>query len=163
VIADVAYRTRHWGASAREIGLALPGDELVPEPAGSVTRGVTVLAPATEVWRWVEQLAQVRGGIEVAPGRSMVLLDGACDSSDAGRDAGRRAAVCSFHVLPMDPPVDRESGRARCRLVTRCRTARPGHAGQVISAMLEPVNLLMTRRVLLGIKERAERPAVLTG
>jgi hypothetical protein len=153
-IADTAYRTRHWGAYAREIGLTLPGDGLVRQPAESVTRGVTVLAPADQVWRWVEQVAQVRGGVELAPGHSMVLLDG-----PGGEGPGGYRTVCSFHVLPMDPPVDRTTGLPRCRLVTRSRSVRTTPAGRLASTVLEPVNLLMTRRMLLGIKERAERSA----
>lgn len=52
-------------------------------------------------------------------------------------------------------------GDGRCRLVSRSRSTRPtGGAAmplRVATAMMDPVTLLMTRRMLLGIKERAER------
>ena len=41
----------------------LPGDELVPEPAEDTTLAVTVDAPAEEVWAWLVQIGQGRGGM----------------------------------------------------------------------------------------------------
>jgi hypothetical protein len=40
----------------------LPGDDLVPHPALESTLVVTIQAPAEEVWRWLVQLGQDRGG-----------------------------------------------------------------------------------------------------
>jgi len=144
-VADTAYRTRTWGAYAREINLALPGDELIPEPAERVTRAITVHAPPDEVWPWLAEIARVRGGLEAEPGRSVVLPED--------------DAVRSFHLLPVHPAGVRPPDGARCRLVTRTRTPRPGRAGRVVSVVLEPLTLVMTRRMLLGVKERAERSA----
>ena len=42
--------------------MPLPGDELVPDPGYEHTRAVTVHAPADEVWRWLAQIGQGRGG-----------------------------------------------------------------------------------------------------
>ncbi len=57
--------------------------------------------------------------------------------------------VWSFHVLP--------AGDGRCRLVSRSRTERPPRVGlRVATRVGEPVTLLMTRRMLIGIKQRAE-------
>ena len=62
-------------------------------------------------------------------------------------------AVWSFVITPTGP--------ASCRLVSRSRSARrPGAIGAVIamaSQLMDPVTLLMTRKMLLGIKERAEQ------
>jgi hypothetical protein len=48
----------------------------------------------------------------------------------------------------------------RCRLLSRSRTAKAsgvaGFASLVAAALMEPVILLMTRRMLVGIKSRAE-------
>lgn len=52
----------NWGATDKEVRKRLPGDELVPHPALESTRAVTVRAPAEEVWRWLVQLGQDRGG-----------------------------------------------------------------------------------------------------
>jgi hypothetical protein len=191
-VADTAYRARYWGASAREINAVYPGDELVADPADNVTRAVTVHAPAEDVWPWLVQIGQDRGGMysydalenliglrirsadrieerwqglavgdvvrlvprgwlglregyalpvaQLVPGRSIVLRE---DPDDGPWDA-----VWSFHVVPADG--------GRCRLVTRTRAARGGIPGRLAAVLMEPITLLMTRRMLLGIKQRAE-------
>jgi len=45
-----------------EMDRELPGDELVPDPSSETTRAVTVEAPSDEVWPWIVQLGQGRGG-----------------------------------------------------------------------------------------------------
>jgi len=160
-VADVAYRTRNWGATAREMAMALPGDGLVAEPVRAVTRGVTVQAPPAEVWRWLLEVGRVHGGVELVPGRSMVLL-GSLD--DATADAPR-AAVTSLHVLPMGAigATSRHGADpGRCRLVCRSRASRPSAAARAAATVLEPLALVLTRRMLLGVKERAERSALRT-
>ncbi|GEM_PF-372253 len=52
----------NWGATAAETRLALPGDELVSGPGFQSTRAMTIAAPAEEVWAWLIQLGQNRGG-----------------------------------------------------------------------------------------------------
>jgi len=51
-----------WGATEAEVKRALPGDELVPTPKWQYTQAITVHAPATEVWQWLAQIGQGRGG-----------------------------------------------------------------------------------------------------
>lgn len=51
-----------WGATEAETRRALPGDEIIPDAAGQETRAITIHAPAHEVWPWVAQLGQDRGG-----------------------------------------------------------------------------------------------------
>jgi len=61
--------------------------------------------------------------------------------------------VWSFHLVP--------SGSGGCRLLSRARTEVPAHVGmRSATRVMEPVTLLMTRRMLHGIKERAERPVL---
>jgi hypothetical protein len=59
-----ALRTRQlsWGATAHEALKPLPGDELLAAVALSATRAISVRAPAHEVWPWIAQLGQGRGG-----------------------------------------------------------------------------------------------------
>lgn len=45
-----------------EESLKLPGDSLAPAGVDVATNAVTVHAPASEVWAWVVQLGQGRGG-----------------------------------------------------------------------------------------------------
>lgn len=66
--ATVAYRRRvqpwqeRWGATDDEVTAALPGDDLLAEPASQITRAVTIDAPPSAVWPWVVQLGADRGG-----------------------------------------------------------------------------------------------------
>jgi hypothetical protein len=53
---------RTWGATDEEVNRQLPGDDVVPEPSDETTRAVTVEAPSDDVWSWVVQLGQGRGG-----------------------------------------------------------------------------------------------------
>ena len=57
-------RPRHlrWGASSGEREAPLPGDDLVVTPDLTATRAITVHAPASQVWPWIAQLGQGRGG-----------------------------------------------------------------------------------------------------
>ena len=51
-----------WGITPIEGELTLPGDDLVPEPTMSDTRGLTIDAPPSAVWPWLAQLGFGRGG-----------------------------------------------------------------------------------------------------
>jgi hypothetical protein len=51
-----------WGARDEELVASLPGDELIAEPAGQVTRAIEIAAPPEAVWPWVIQLGADRGG-----------------------------------------------------------------------------------------------------
>ena len=57
------HARRHWGATAGEVAAVLPGDEFVPDPAENTTLAVTVAAPPEQVWPWLVQMGQNRGGI----------------------------------------------------------------------------------------------------
>ena len=192
---------RNWGATPAEIAQVMPGDEFVPDPAGVITRAVTVNAPADEVWRWLSQIGQDRGGMYsydwlenllgldihsatkihsewqlhegdrvflVKPGW-MGLKKGyslPVDLIEPGRVMVLRQsppehpwnAVWSFHVVPQ--------GDTRCRLISRSRDAiNPGlGAGlaRLFSQLLDPITMLMTRKMLLTIKARAEQFPTLT-
>jgi hypothetical protein len=51
-----------WGATDEERGAALAGDDLIPNPDLTATRAITVHAVADQVWPWIAQLGQGRGG-----------------------------------------------------------------------------------------------------
>jgi hypothetical protein len=187
-------RSRDWGATAGEVVMPLPGDELVAEPADAVTRAVEIAAPAAEVWRWLVQIGQGRGGMYSYDRlENLVGLD--IHSTDEIRaewqrlDAGDEVVVVppgwgplaegyaleAARVLPgeaivllQSPP--RHPWRAvwtfvivpvaedRCRLLSRSRAARASSRTlQLATGVLEPVTTVMTRRMLLGIRDRAER------
>jgi hypothetical protein len=51
-----------WGAALAEVTCAMPGDDLVPLPMLASTRAITSGAPPEEVWAWLVQIGQGRGG-----------------------------------------------------------------------------------------------------
>jgi len=55
-------RLRRWGASADEVARAFPGDDLVADPLYVTTRAITIAAPAADVFPWLVQIGQNRGG-----------------------------------------------------------------------------------------------------
>jgi hypothetical protein len=51
-----------WGATDEEIRGPWAGDDITPDAAYQATRAITIQAPADEVWPWVAQIGQDRGG-----------------------------------------------------------------------------------------------------
>ncbi len=52
-----------WGAVPEEVSAALPGDDLMPRPNLVATRGISIRAAADDVWPWIAQMGQGRGGL----------------------------------------------------------------------------------------------------
>lgn len=52
----------HWGATDAEVQMPLPGDDLIPNPRSLSTRAITIDAAVEQVWPWVVQMGQGRGG-----------------------------------------------------------------------------------------------------
>jgi hypothetical protein len=53
---------RNWGASREESDGHLDGDELIACADLTATRAITIRAPAAQIWPWIAQLGQGRGG-----------------------------------------------------------------------------------------------------
>jgi hypothetical protein len=51
-----------WGATDQESAQPLPGDHLIENVNLSATRAITIRASAEQVWPWIVQLGQGRGG-----------------------------------------------------------------------------------------------------
>ena len=51
-----------WGATSQEAGASLPGDDIIASPDLTATRAITIGTPAGQVWPWIAQLGQGRGG-----------------------------------------------------------------------------------------------------
>ncbi|MEW5812920.1 MAG: hypothetical protein AB1925_26140 [Actinomycetota bacterium] len=51
-----------WGARPDEVQAVLPGDELVVSDACRTTRALAIDAPPRDVWAWLVQLGEGRGG-----------------------------------------------------------------------------------------------------
>lgn len=53
---------RMWGSTRAELTMPLPGDAEPRDPAFEMQHAVTIDAPAEDVWVWLVQLGQERGG-----------------------------------------------------------------------------------------------------
>jgi hypothetical protein len=51
-----------WGSTPEEVNSALPGDEIAREAYVSWDNSVTISAPVEQVWQWVIQMGDKRGG-----------------------------------------------------------------------------------------------------
>ena len=51
-----------WGATDDEVTAKLPGDELIAANTPTTTRAVTIDAPIADVWPWLAQIGEDRGG-----------------------------------------------------------------------------------------------------
>jgi hypothetical protein len=88
--------------------------------------------------------------VEVAGGRHFVAH---AEADRDARAAGRLWIEASWLFLV------ESLGPGRSRLISRYRCAFSDHLGARIAfgVLLEPIGFAMDRRMLLGIKERAER------
>jgi hypothetical protein len=55
-------RQLRWGTTDQERAATLAGDDLIANPDLTATRAITVHAAADQVWPWIAQLGQGRGG-----------------------------------------------------------------------------------------------------
>lgn len=189
-----------WGATDEEVRMRLPGDELVPNPRINATHAITIRASAANVWPWLAQIGQGRGGFysydwienvmglnihsadRIIPefqhlevGSTIPLAPGGFDIPVAAVEPGR---VLVLHgdtrsgnapvALQMKPGEYMNTswtfyldGRAdgTTRLIERFRADyNPSPQNTLFyRVFLEPGAFLMERKMLLGIKERAER------
>jgi hypothetical protein len=59
---DCRSRQLRWGATDEEFDATLAGDGLIPNADLTATRAITISAAAEDVWPWLAQLGQGRGG-----------------------------------------------------------------------------------------------------
>jgi hypothetical protein len=186
-----------WGATEEERRLALPGDDLVAEPAEQVTRAITIDAPPEDVWPWLVQLGADRGGfysydvLENLFGLEVhsadVIVEEWQDLAVGDLVAATRSRAGGWYVAEIRPVealvlqvADVAAGRpvrrgdpagweftwtfalrpmpdARTRLLVRERVGFGKRAMRLAMAPVGMISFVMTRRMLLGIRERAER------
>jgi hypothetical protein len=157
-------RVLTWGATPEEAARRLPGDGLL-DPADIVaTRAITIDAPPYAIWPWLVQMGPGRAGaytydwIENLFGLDMHSADRIVpewqqlDVGDVQRPSRSEAGDWVW-TFALEPSAD------STRLISRNRIAMKGAAtGQRLGMLvMEPGSLVMERRMLLGIKERAER------
>lgn len=175
----------NWGATDDECAMALPGDETVPIANYRCTRAITIDAEPRYVWPWLMQMGNGRGGLYSIDWLDRVfgILDGpsareilpgygdlkAGDVIPIGRGG-------DFPVLAVDHEralvlgggdekamwlwslVLQELPGGKTRLLSRNRGRVPaGIGGKVFIGVIDAAATIMTRRMLLNLKERAER------
>ena len=179
------YRTWHlrWGATDQEVGGRMPGDRIVPEASFNATRAITIDAPPEAVWPWIVQMGYRRAGFYTYA----LLDNAGYESSEnileeyqtpqvgdwmpMARKVNETTAfkVRAFQtndwLLWEKPdstwawklvPLDGGSTRLITRLKQRYAWESPGMA-MLSLVLLEFGDFPMMRRVLKGIKARAER------
>lgn len=187
-----------WGATKEERERAWPGDEISPSPMSLATRGVTIHAPVDDVWPWILQIGQDRGGFysytwlenlfgarihnadrilphhqtrkvgdtvwmtppdryggkgcmrvaRLDPGRAMVLVSP--DDYDTVHKKG--VAPLGVWAFILDPIDDKTT-----RLIVRSRSGPKEGPGRFL--IFDPAHFVMERKMMLGIRERAEARA----
>ena len=194
-----------WGATDEEVRRTLPGDDLVPNSKSGFTHAITINAPALDVWPWIVQMGQGRGGFY-----SYELLENivGCDIHNADRIIPELqnlkvgdiiklhptfpeypvASIEPCRALVLNQLTDQQTGEVltpgdripprfvnstwswlleqrdegTTRLISRFRNDfspsfgnRMGYA----SPLIEAISNTMGRKMLLGIKQRAEATA----
>jgi hypothetical protein len=172
----------NWGATDAEANARLPGDELLEEADGVATRAITIDAPASAVWPWIAQMGpSPRGGaytydwIENLLGLDMHSADRVLpeyqhpqvgDTLGYGKNRMRFERVEPQRVLATRSEdgnwvwtfvLDEQDGRTR--LISRNRFRLPTLTAKIGMVPMEPASLVMERKMLRGIKRRAERLA----
>ena len=51
-----------WGAADEEVAMTLPGDKLLAKPLVDWTTATTINARPDQVWSWIAQIDDTRGG-----------------------------------------------------------------------------------------------------
>jgi hypothetical protein len=59
---EVRPRLLNWGATREESESPVLGDDLIAAPDLVATRAITIRTSADQVWPWIAQLGQGRGG-----------------------------------------------------------------------------------------------------
>src|ERR1035437_173664 len=172
-----------WGATSEEAADYLLGDELLENPDIVTTRAISIAAPTQAVWPWLAQMGSGRGGvytydwIENLFGLDMHSVDVVLrqvqdikigDAQSLAKNGPKlRVAAANLQsalVLRSDDGnwvwgftlLAEDSGT---RLISRNRIAAPGSSclsRAFYRYVMVPGSLVMERKMLLGIRQRAE-------
>lgn len=185
------YRRWHlrWGATANETTESLPGDSLMRTAQFRSTRAITIDAPPHAVWPWLVQVGCLRAGFYSndlldnlgRPSATTILLDFQnlelgqwIPMSPAAPSERTALKVHSFVLEEWLLWTKRDStwvwrltptGNGGTRLVTRIHVAYDwSHLATAFLGLLlmEFGDFAMLRRMLRGIKQRAESIAPVT-
>jgi hypothetical protein len=173
-----------WGATPSDLTRVMAGDSLIVDPTYSGTMAVIVNAPPEHIWPWLVQMGYQRGGLysydwldrlfgyldrpsatrllpefqhlvvgdKIPLGRGPAWPVAATEPRRAlvldMRNIGGIDWVWQFGLYPVD--------EKRTQLVSRSRVRAQTLWARLFTFAIEPAGFLMTRRMLLGLKQRAE-------
>ena len=173
-----------WGSTPSDLTRVMIGDSLLVDPTYSGTTAVTVNAPPEDIWPWLVQIGYQRGGLYSYDW--LDRLFGYLDRPSATRILPEFQHLAVGDKIPLGrgpswPVAVIEPGRAlvldmrnlggfdwiwqfylytvdekRTRLVSRSCVRTQTVWARLLTYVIEPAGFLMTRRMLLGIKRRAE-------
>lgn len=169
----------NWGASAGEIKMKVPGDELISGNRIVSTRAINIHAPKENVWPWIAQTGQNRGGfnsyywLENLFGAKMVNAKTihpewqnpqAGDTVYYGRKQGFAQVALvkqneyyslggwTFYLQQIDSGNTRLLIRYPSMEVKQSKWMKGYYYG-----LFEPLHFIMESGMMMGIKQRAER------
>lgn len=180
-----------WGATSRETNLSLPGDDLVPSPILEATRVISIQARAQNIWPWLLQLGQGRGGFysyqrlenlagckihnanRIRPELQDLKVGDLVRLGPEGYPAFEVAAIQPKVALVLRGDLPNPQGQPTIwiwifyldpqgeqttRLILRTRLVYEANLGNTIMWRLftDPISFNMERKMLQGIKVRAE-------
>ena len=171
-----------WGATGQEAARPLPGDGVVKKADYVATRAITIHAGPGQVWPWLVQIGSGRAGwysydrldnagvpsaAEIIP-ELQHLAAGDLVPMVAGQDIGLwvKELEPGRRMLWWDQKGEYswewllEPAAAGTRLVSRLRVTRhPWTRRMLYEVVAANGDIVMIRRMLRGIKKRAERLA----
>jgi hypothetical protein len=182
-----------WGATPSDLVRVMTGDNLLPNPTYSGTMAILVNASPERIWPWLVQMGYQRGGLHSYDW--LDRLFGYLDRPSAARIVPEFQHLVVGDAIPLGrgpswPVAAIEPNRAlvldmrnmsgldwvwqfelypiddtRTRLISRSGVRAHAVWARVLTHAIEPAGFLMTRRMLLGLKQRAEalRPAPPSG
>jgi len=170
-----------WGATDAEVARAMPGDEIVARPHFHATRAVTVYARPEHIWPWLPQMGIGRAGWysydiidnlgqpsarRILPEWQALKVGSLVPMSPVGElglyvrafemhrwllwdDRGQGKTTWVWGLYPMDEHAT--------RLISRVRLRYDWLSPAIIfNLLLDAGDIVMMRKCMLGIKERAE-------
>lgn len=175
-------RVLTWGATPGEADAELPGDRLLADLDRASTRAISIAAPPAAVWPWIVQIGpSPRGGaytydwIENLLGLDMHSADRVLEDFQHPQLGERISYGSNEMVVSVLEPehafgwlsadgnwlwtfVLQPEGEGT-RLLSRNRFRLPTLAQRIGMVPMEPGSLVMERKMLAGIRDRAERLA----
>ena len=173
-----------WGATSSDVARVMAGDSLLADQTYSGTTAVIVNARPEHIWPWLVQIGYQRGGLYSYDW--LDRLFGYLDRPSATRLLPEFQHLAVGDHIPLGrgpswPVAVVEPNRAlvldmrnlggldwvwqfglyqvdetRTQLVSRSRVRARAVWARLLTHAIEPAGFLMTRRMLLGLKQRAE-------